>query len=54
MDNLLLPQFLPADLLLYFEVIALKELGDLSTRKDCIYINVVSLRKKFRDNFFIP
>jgi hypothetical protein len=38
MDILLLTQFLPADLLLHFEVIALKELGDLSTRKDCIYI----------------
>jgi hypothetical protein len=38
MDILSLSQFLPADLLLHFEVIALKELGDLSTRKDCIYI----------------
>jgi len=38
MNILLLTQFLPADLLLHFDVIALKELGDLSTRKDCIYI----------------
>ena len=38
MDFSLLNQFLPADLLLHFEVVALKELGDLATKKDCIYI----------------
>jgi hypothetical protein len=38
MDFSLLNQFLPADLLLHFEVVALKELGDLATKKDCFYI----------------
>lgn len=38
MDFSLLSQFLPTDLLLHFEVVAFKELGDLSTRKDCFYI----------------
>jgi hypothetical protein len=34
----LLSQFLPVDLLLHFEVVEYKELGDLATKKDCIYI----------------
>jgi len=38
MNFSLLSQFLPTDLLLHFEVVAFKELGDLSTRKGCIYI----------------
>ena len=38
MDFSLLEQFLPTDLLLHFDVVAFKELGDLSTRKDCFYI----------------
>ena len=38
MDFSLLSQFLPADLLLHFDVVAFKELGDLTTKKDCFYI----------------
>lgn len=38
MDFSLLSQFLPTDLLLHFEVVDFKELGDLSTKKDCFYI----------------
>jgi len=38
MDFSLLSQFLPTDMLLHFEVVAFKELGDLVTKKDCIYI----------------
>lgn len=38
MNFSLLSQFLPADMLLHFGVIALKELEHLSPRKDCIYI----------------
>ena len=38
MDFSLLSQFLPTGLLLHFDVVAFKELGDLSTKKDCFYI----------------
>ncbi|MET3115786.1 outer membrane usher protein FimD/PapC [Pedobacter sp. CG_S7] len=38
MDFSLSGQFLPTDLLLHFEIVSFKELGDLSTRKDCFYI----------------
>jgi len=38
MDFSLLSQFLPTDLLSHFIVVAFKELGDLTTRKDCFYI----------------
>ncbi|TDE05980.1 ISAon1 family transposase N-terminal region protein [Flavobacterium sandaracinum] len=38
MDFSLLSQFLPTGLLLHFDVVDFKELGDLSTKKDCFYI----------------
>jgi hypothetical protein len=38
MDLSLLGPFLPSDLLLHFELVNFKELGDLSSKKDCFYI----------------
>lgn len=38
MDFTLLRQFLPANLLSHFDIVSFKELGDLSTKKDCFYI----------------
>jgi outer membrane usher protein FimD/PapC len=38
MDNSLLGQFLPKDLLKHFDFVAFKELGDISSKKDCLYI----------------
>jgi hypothetical protein len=34
----LFSQFLPADLLLHFDIVDFQELGDVSTKKDCFYI----------------
>ena len=38
MDLSLLSHFLPAELLLHFDIVSIKELGDIATRKDCLYI----------------
>ena len=38
MDLSLFSSFLPEGLLTHFDIIDLKELGDLQTKKDCIYI----------------
>jgi hypothetical protein len=38
MDFSLLSQFLPSNLLLYFDIVSFAELGDLTTKKDCFYI----------------
>jgi len=38
MDISLLSYVLPKDLLEHFEIISVKELGDIQTRKDCFYI----------------
>jgi hypothetical protein len=34
----LFSQFLPADLLLHFDIVDFQELGDVFTKKDCFYI----------------
>jgi len=38
MDISLLSHFLPEELLLHFDIISIKELGDIASKKDCIYI----------------
>jgi len=38
MDSSLLKSFLPTGLLDYFSIVDFRELGDLTTKKDCFYI----------------
>ena len=38
MDFSMLSLFLPEELLLHFDIVDFKELGDIQTKKDCIYI----------------
>ena len=38
MDLSLLSHFLPAELMLHFDIITIKELGDIASKKDCLYI----------------
>ena len=38
MDLSLLSHFLPAELMLHFDIISIKELGDIASKKDCLYI----------------
>jgi len=38
MDLSLLSHFLPAELLLHFDIVSIKELGDIATKKDSLYI----------------
>jgi hypothetical protein len=38
MDFRLFSAFLPDDLLIHFDILAFKELGDTQTKKDCFYI----------------
>jgi hypothetical protein len=38
MDLSLLSHFLPAELLLHFDIVSIKELSDIATKKDCLYI----------------
>ena len=38
MDLSLLTHFLPEELLLHFDIVSIKELGDISSKKDCLYI----------------
>lgn len=38
MDLSLFSHFLPTDLLLYFDIVSIKELGDIASKKDCLYI----------------
>jgi hypothetical protein len=38
MDFSIFSSFLPEGLLLHFDIVAFKELGDLETKKDCFYI----------------
>ena len=38
MDFSLLSSFLPTGLLIHFDVVSFKELGDFQTKKDCFYL----------------
>lgn len=38
MDLSLLSHFLPEELLLHFDIVSIKELGDIASKKDCLYI----------------
>lgn len=38
MDLSVLPYLLPSGLLAYFDIVEFKELGDVSTKKDCFFI----------------
>lgn len=38
MDFSLFSHFLPKDLLSYFDIISIMELGDIASKKDCLYI----------------
>jgi len=38
MDLHLLSLFLPEELLLHFDIVSIKELGDIASKKDCLYI----------------